>query len=494
MIDVRPRLSQIWVLGLSSHISNLFYNCIYVTIDKMQRLFSTSQVAAMAGIHRDTLLRWLRNHTIQEPSRDHRGWRVFSAEETASIVAFAKGYERNAAKAIPIEGEVAIDRLNAIEWDFVNAKTSYLTHGLHPYPAKFIPQIPNALIQELSSVGEVIGDIFCGSGTTLLEALQLKRHAIGIDANPLACLISKAKTTTLKQIDFDILSAHRNSCEELLISTSPPTGDLSKISEPFISTAWRPSQEICSFWFYPHVVEELAEIRSLIKNLPSEVCRTICFVAFAAIIVVSSKQDSDTRYVRRSKVIEPGDTVRRYLKQIDTSVTAAKEVSDLVEDRFSCQIVNADILDAPDIGQFDLLVSSPPYPNAYSYHLYHRIRLLWLGFDPELFKKIEIGSHRKYSSKGRNRATPDTFRKEFERIFLWLRDRLRNGRYACFVIGDSTIDGSQIDNSTILVNAATVAGFKEVTRISRTIASTRKAFNPRIGKIKTENVLVLQKV
>ena len=40
-----------------------------------------------------------------------------------------------------------------------------------------------------------MADIFCGSGTTLVEALMLGRHAIGVDASPLACLISDAKTS-----------------------------------------------------------------------------------------------------------------------------------------------------------------------------------------------------------------------------------------------------------------------------------------------------------
>ena len=98
--------------------------------------------------------------------------------------------------ALP-DNEAMLTRLSEIEWDFSAAKTAYLTHNLHPYPAKFIPQIPNALIQELSSSGETVADIFCGSGTTLLEALYLQRRAIGIDASPLAVLISRAKTTPL---------------------------------------------------------------------------------------------------------------------------------------------------------------------------------------------------------------------------------------------------------------------------------------------------------
>ena len=458
-----------------------------------KKTFSTAEVASIAGIHRDTLLRWLRERTVQEPRRDRRGWRVFTASEAAAIAAFAKCDEREAAKALPLDIKTALDRLEAITWDFATAKTGYLTHGLHPYPAKFIPQIPNALIQELSSVGETIGDVFCGSGTTLLEALQLKRHAVGIDANPLAALISEAKTTQLTDSDFDELMAHRRECEKLLTVARALTGDLFYDGQPFKSSGWRPESDVCEFWFLPHVVEELAELRCMIDRLSSVVAKRLCSVTFAAIIVAVSKQDSDTRYVRREKQLFPGDTVRRYLRQFDCAITAVREMCDLLENRFSCTVINANILDDPETEPFDLVVTSPPYPNAYSYHLYHRTRLIWLGYDPELFKKIEIGSHRKYSSRSRTRATPDTFLTEFERIFQWLRMRLRDNRYACFVIGDSTISGIRIDNTSLLVEAAQKAGFKEAKRIVRKIAPTRKSFNPRIGKIGTEQILILQK-
>src|SRR4029077_16589733 len=97
-----------------------------------------------------------------------------------------------------------IRRLQQINWDFRDAKTTYLTHGLHPYPAKFIPQIPNALIQEFSTVGDTVGDIFCGSGTTLVEGLLLKRNVVGVDANPLACLVTEAKTTRFGEGDREL--------------------------------------------------------------------------------------------------------------------------------------------------------------------------------------------------------------------------------------------------------------------------------------------------
>ncbi|MCZ0944342.1 MAG: DNA methyltransferase [Gammaproteobacteria bacterium] len=453
----------------------------------MAQFLSTAEVAGLAGVHRDTLLRWLRNGTVPEPRRDGRGWRVFSARDVAAVVAYANGGEEET------EDDPAITRLKAVEWDFATAKTGYLTHNLHPYPAKFIPQIPNALIQELSAVGDTVADIFCGSGTTLLEAMLLKRHAVGIDANPLAALISKAKTTPFNAAGVEALEQHCQACRQVAESIEPNVGDLFHDGRPFGSSGWRPAAEICEFWFEPHVVEELAELRRLIDEVPGKAERRLGMVTLAAIVVAVSKQDSDTRYVRRDKAIAPGDTIHRYLAQLQSAMVAVREINALMDDRFRCRVFHANVLDGPDVGPLDLVVASPPYPNAYSYHLYHRSRLAWLGFDPNQFKRVEMGSHRKYSAKGRNRATPDTFAQEFAKIFQWLRVCLRERGYVCLVVGDSTLNGERIDNASLIADAGATAGFREVARIGRNIAPTRKAFNPRIGKIKSENILVLRK-
>ena len=413
--------------------------------------------------------------------------------EAAAIASFAGGGESSVVDSSPRDEAAAIARLEAIDWDFIGAQTGYLTHNLHPYPAKFIPQIPNALIQELSAVGDTVADIFCGSGTTLLEAVQLKRHAVGIDANPLAVAISRAKTTTLEESERRELEDHLDSCRRIVEMIDPGVDDLFHQGLSFKSSAWRPSSDLCDFWFEPHVVEELAEVRCLIDQIRSTAAQNLASVALAAIVVTVSKQDSDTRYVRRRKVVEPGESVRRYVSQLDVAMENVGKLDELLEERFTCTVIDADTVSAPDTAPFDLVVTSPPYPNAYSYHLYHRSRLMWLGYDAERFKAVEIGSHRKYSAKSRNRATEETFRQEFDRIFGWLRDRMRDRGYACFVIGNSTLDGRLIDNASLLAEAGERGGFGEVARIRRNIAPTRKAFNPKIGKIRTESVLVLRR-
>lgn len=463
----------------------------------MPERYSTAQVAALAGIHRDTLLRWLREKLIHEPARDRRGWRIFSPAEAQKIVDFSKG-AISSPLSISSNGltEYAdkIARLDKIDWNFIDVQTNYLTHGLHPYPAKFIPQIPNALIQELSSVGETVADIFCGSGTTLVEALLLKRHTIGIDANPLACLISQAKTRRLESNEIEELRELLRKVKELAARVALKEGNLFYDGAVFKSDGPRISPEVTDFWFEPFVVEELAELLKLIGNLKSTHSQTVAKVAFSAIVVAVSRQDSDTRYVRRKKKIDVGDTFRRYQLQFEHCVRAIEELSELVEPRFRSSIYAQNILDYPEVELFDLVVCSPPYPNAYSYHLYHRTRMLWLGLDQETFKIQEIGSHRKYSSKGSNRATEETFRKELFQIFTWLRSKLRNYRHACFVVGNSTLNGKRIDNAALLASEAEKCGFREVKSITRTIQQTRKSFNPSLGKIGTEKIVILQRV
>ena len=118
--------------------------------------------------------------------------------------------------------------------------------------------------------------------------------------------------------------------------------------------------------------------------------------------------------------------------------------------------------------------------------------MLWLDMDTTGFKKREIGSHRKYSSRASNGAGPDTFREEMGAVFRWLGGVLRLGGYCCFLIGDSIIRGNLIANDQIITSAATSNGFRLDAQFKRTLRDSRKSFNPTIGKIKEEHILILR--
>ena len=64
--------------------------------------------------------------------------------------------------------------LNSIDWDFNDAPVNSGIHSIHPYPAKFIPQIPRKLIEFFHSGDtSIVLDPFCGSGTTLIEIIKV---------------------------------------------------------------------------------------------------------------------------------------------------------------------------------------------------------------------------------------------------------------------------------------------------------------------------------
>ena len=452
---------------------------------------STAEVAQRANIHKDTLLRWLRQGLVSEPKRNRHGWRLWSEIEVGAVIAVATGSSASVAASSALSAG-SLERLRQIDWDFKEAKTSYLTHGLHPYPAKYIPQIPNALIQEFSSVGETVGDVFCGSGTTLVEGLLLRRNVVGVDANPLAVLISKAKTTPLidgdKAMLFELAERALRLAREILVDEEPTL-----FAHPtFISQAPRSTDKAMSFWFEPFVIEELAEIRSWCGDLSTESARNLALVSFSAIIVGVSLQDSDTRYVRRNKVIKPGDTLRRFAQTLIENTNAVEKFTDILEPDLKCDLVAGDVLQQPSLRELDFLVCSPPYPNAYSYHLYHMTRMLWLDMDQPTFKRREIGSHRKFSSRGKNGATIETFQTEMHEVFTWLRNVVKPYRHACFIVGDSTIRGRVFDNADVLTQAGQRAGWSLIARFGRNMKDTSKAFNPKIGKIKTERIVIFQ--
>ena len=67
-------------------------------------------------------------------------------------------------------------------------------HGLHPYLGKFPPQLAEALIRRHCPEDGLVLDPFCGSGTTLVEAIGLARDAVGCDISAFNALLSHEKT------------------------------------------------------------------------------------------------------------------------------------------------------------------------------------------------------------------------------------------------------------------------------------------------------------
>jgi hypothetical protein len=142
----------------------------------------------------------------------------------------------------------------AIDWTFAGENTTYMTHGLHPYPARMIPQVARRLIISYSKEGDLIWDPFCGSGTVLVESMLLRRRSIGTDINPFATFLSRVKT---QPIEPGIL---REAGRKALAKAR----SLAQSSKAHTEI---PMMKNIDYWFKPYVQNDLANLRGYVETI-----------------------------------------------------------------------------------------------------------------------------------------------------------------------------------------------------------------------------------
>lgn len=364
--------------------------------------------------------------------------------------------------------------INDIDWDFPNSKQDMMA-SIHPYPARFINEIPGSLIDVIGcSHDALILDPFCGSGTTLAEAKKRQFGAIGIDLNPIACLISRVRTMDdcphLMDIADSIIERSRKLCQKEMIVPSIPNLD---------------------HWFKKDIQQAINAILFEINRIESPSLHDVLSLALSAIIVRVSNQESDTRYAAIEKSCEVDDVFKGFhfaCSRIDSAFNTMVPNSSRIE------VINKDILQvsARELGSnIGLVITSPPYPNAYEYWLYHKYRMWWLGYDPIQVREYEIGARPKYHKK--NGQTEIDFMQQMMQVFDLQNRCLIDGGHICYIVGRSIIHGREIDNADLISRAAQKYDMKKVACIERTVSSSKKSFNLAYGKIKTEKILIFRK-
>lgn len=364
-------------------------------------------------------------------------------------------------------------RLEAIDWSFTKRERAHPIEAIHPYPAKFIGEIPRALLHTLPcQKGTLVFDPFAGSGTTLLEAQRLGLPSVGVDLNPIACLIARVKTGGRPE---GLLDAALTISERASQNRGKLTWDIPNVDH----------------WFKAEVQSAIAALLSELHSVREQATLDALRLALSSILVRVSNQDSDTRYAAVEKDVGRTDVFTGF-------ITAAEKLVKALSSR-DWNITPTKVIEANTLrvspeelgGRVGLVITSPPYPNAYEYWLYHKYRMWWLGFDPLSVKEQEIGARAHFFK--RNHHTEEHFWEQMRDTFKLIDQVLVRGGHACFVIGRSKIHGKLIDNADIIQAVAAEYGFSASARIERTISSSRKSFNLSHANIKTETVVVLQK-
>lgn len=374
------------------------------------------------------------------------------------------------------------------EWDFKSYRTKTYTHGFHTYPAMFIPQVARKLIEVFSSEHDTVCDIFCGSGTTLVESSLLNRNSIGIELNPLAVLIAKVKTTpidpqTLTNNLKAILSGYNN-----------------------MKNAVSPKFNNIDFWFSESVIKDLAKLRHAIWNISEENIRNFFSVCFSEVArIVSFTRHKEFKLFRDKGKLEKSfkpDVLGEFIRMCENNILGMKEYIHDVMPNANVKIILGDSTNDNGIPpeSVDFIITSPPYGDSrttVAYGQFSRLPAQWLDLLPPQVKDIDkelLGGKNNVSltdpvidfsdtlkltikiiSERDSERAKDvlSFYRDLYKALIQAHKILRPEKYFCLIVGNRTVKELVLKTDEIICEFGEKIGFVSQGILYRNIPNKR---------------------
>ena len=380
--------------------------------------------------------------------------------------------------------------LKRIDWDFTGSSSDSDFASFHWYPARYVPQLPGILIGYFSDPGEKILDPFCGSGTTLVEAYKFGRTAVGIDLNPTAVWITRAKLTSFEpELFLTFKNELGAAIESLVVQFQSDETDQKYLKELVPNFTENIS------WYHPETLKELAAVWHIIERYKDSSYYFVVLTAFSAILKQCCSQDKHWGWVCDN--VKPKTFIYKnarslFFKKLNEYGQAAEEMhSEALElqDK-TVSLSDFDVIEGSCIekltgfcdGHFDLVVTSPPYFNMTDYVKSQRLSNLWLALDTKLIKQEEIGARHKRGGKN----ALDTFLAKMTDAFREISRVLKKDHFCCVVLGESPRHQPYLEKFETICNEL---GFELCDSIARRVSVDRSLF-PSLLK---ENILIMRK-
>ena len=392
------------------------------------------------------------------------------------------------------------------EWCFKNVRsTEQWTHGYHRYPAKFLPNVVQKLIETYTESTDLVADFFAGCGTTLVEAKVHGRPSVGVDINPVAELITKAKTNPIEPVQIE-------NAFILLIETF-----VSYNQDDYLETL---VHDRIDYWFFPENKYKIAFLYKQILThfIEDEKTKNFFLVSLSHILKNCSKwlqSGTKPQIDPIKKVSDPFVMFKSHTKQmIKKNNEFYKNLQKNAYLETACEIRLEDARKTTILSDsVGAIITSPPYVTSYEYADIHQLTGYWYEYITDLhgFRKNFIGTFYSFNEDTtvESRLGQDTVNQLLEKdirkakeVANYFNDMqivaaemyrvLKPSGHTCIVIGNTTFLNIKIRTAEIFGEILTSVGFDLVKVIKRSIPNKlnptiRDKDSGRFSKLENKN-------
>ena len=345
-------------------------------------------------------------------------------------------------------------------------------HQLSPYIGKLKSIIARDLILSYTRPGDLVADMFCGSGTVPLEAARLGRCVFATDTSRYAITLTRGKLSAPQ----DVESALRAVDQVIAHARRLPLPD------PGATPDW------VRAFFHPWTLRDTIRLfRALAKRHDDFLLSALLGILHHQRPGFLSHPSSHLVPYLRSTQFPRGQFPALYdYRAIRPRLKAKVRRALMRRPRKSmAPLVRAiDVADAQTVAlptNIDCVITSPPYMNALDYVRDNRLRLWFLGEPVD-------------SMPDRALSSAPAFAKLIRRVASKLNHNIRDGGHCIFVVGDKTFRRTRQFPSQVLREAflAVCPSFSLVNVVSDTIPDVRRSRRNARG-VTREHVLVFRK-
>ncbi len=335
-----------------------------------------------------------------------------------------------------------------------NVNNPISIHGIYPYRGKISALEAEGIISQFKS-GDSLLDPFCGSGTIVYEAMKNGHRTFGVDANPIAVLISNGKIEIRDTLDQYLIEADRF----IMRSKKVRKYDFDiKAAKHFHIESFKEIQAMSRFF---------DEMSPYLKA---------CFIGSIALVARGCNE-----YMWTSSTVGKDINPKRYINAFEKLKQKIKKHYFPLKNRKGEVFLG----DARKVSNYikpnsiDVIFTSPPYFDCLDYTAYYaRLVYSFLNID---HLKVKTDLIQQFS----------TYKIEMKTVMNELDKVLVPGGKVIFVVGDKKVHGELIQGESFFDELSPWTKLGSVDRVYKGTSST--VFDNINNTKRREQVMVWQK-